>query len=252
MTIRNFFFTALILLTLPLPAPAQEDPGKRWEQRNDRRNRYEGRREIPVSRPGFELASFLGHLEVYEEPVDLKVLFYLPGQETATVYAQELQDEKHYWMKSKPDDWKAGAWNEFGPWPTFEVLDREQIAAWNLGVYVDLSCCADELRLAPAVLYHSAPPKRIETYTLFLRPNWTLKRLEYTVTRAGDDGGEALLEDQVLREMRVAEPIQLDFDAAGLPDETWLRIEVVGSVKGQTEKAVFEALFFHKAKVECQ
>ncbi len=255
--------TGLILLSPISPWPpicgsaaAQEDAGRKWELRNDRGNRYEGRREIPVARPDFELLSFLGHQEDYDRGVDLQVLFFLPvppkGDKwdkdvSATVISQELRDEKQYWMRSKPESWQGGEWNQFGPWPTNEVLDREEIVAWDLGVYVELDS-GEDLRLAPAVLYHDERPTSIEVHTLQLRPNQDLKRLEVTVTRAGDQAGEVLLEDQLIDEMQVGEPILLDLEASRLP-EGWLRVEVVGSVRGRIDKAFFELLFFHRSEV---
>ena len=242
--------SAVALSAVALSAVAQEDAGDRWARRNDRGNRYEGRREIPVSRPDFELISFLGHQEDYEVDVELRVGFFVPEAGGATIYAQELRDEKQYWMESKPGDWQVGGWNEFGPWPTREVLDEEQIAAWDFGLYVEVEAAAgsqDAIHLAPAVLYHSEVPDRLEVYTLCLRPNWDLKRLEVSVSPADGGGGEVILRDRVLHQMPVGEPIQLDLDAAGLPDATWLRLEAVGGIRGRIDEAVFEMFFFHKA-----
>ena len=243
----------LLLLAVLLGQPcglavAREGPGARWQERNDRGNRWEGRPELPVSRPDLELLSFVGYRQDIESGVELTVLFYLSENSVATVFGQHLRESGRYYMKSKPADWRGGAWNRFGPWPTAEVLDDEEIAGWDLGVHVEIES-PDEIVLAPALLYHSEPPSGVEQYTLHLRPNQPLIRLDYRVVRAEDGDGEPLLERRLPRPMRVGEPIRLELETAELA-EGWLLVEVAGKVKNRTEKARFEMRFFHRAAVE--
>ena len=236
------------VVLLGFPAAADEDLGKRWEERHEFDNRYEGRPEVPVSKPDLELLSFVGYFQDLDRDVELQVLFYQSrATATATVFAQHLEDRKRYWMKSKPGSWEVDRWNRFGPWPTRDVIDDDGIDGWDLGVYVDLGS-QDEILIAPAFVYHSEPPSDVDAYTLQLRPNQSLTRLETTVTRAAEEAPEALLEQRQLRPVRAGEVIELDLQAAELP-ETWLRVEVVGKIKNRTDKARFEMRFFHRAKV---
>lgn len=229
-------------------AHAQDEPGKRWEERHDLGNRYEGPLEVPVSKSGLELLSFVGYQEEIERGVELTVWFYLPMEAPATVHARHLKETTRYFMKSKPVYWHAGEWNRFGPWPTGDVLDPEEIDGWDVGVYVDLAA-EDEVALAPALIFHSEPPSGIDAYTLQLGPDEPLTRLDIIVVRAEDETETPVLQDRLSRAMRVGEPILLDLPAAELP-EGWLRVEVVGKIKNRTEKARFDMRFFHRAEVE--
>ena len=140
------------MLATSLPLMAQGGWLERWRSSNDRGNRYEGRIEVPVSGSALELLSFVGQMEPFRDGVVLNVRFFLPTDEQIAcgvaspdtagvqVEARELREDKLYYMESKQTatDWAAGEWNQFGPWDTGAVLDREGVPSSNLGVVVRL------------------------------------------------------------------------------------------------------------------
>lgn len=67
-----------------------------WKQKNDRGNRYEGRIDIPVSKPDLEVLSFIGYKESLAGYPDLKVRFYLPINCPVAIKGMELQEDKQY------------------------------------------------------------------------------------------------------------------------------------------------------------
>ena len=159
-----------------------------WRKQHDRGNRYEGRIGIPVGKADLELLSFVGFREPFAGDVILKVRFFLPTDSPVFIQSRELQEQRQYWMESKPAKWRAGGWNELNPWPTMEVLSREGISAWNLGVVIRLNGpTTDGGELVPAFVYHSSLPASVTKYVLHLRPSSTLKKATVRLYRIVKD-----------------------------------------------------------------
>lgn len=203
-----------------------QEPSKRWKSRNDRGNRYEGRIEIPVASPTIEILSFLAFRESYSKGDDLTVRFFVPEAGDLVLQARELEERVQYWMEAKGQDWTTSEWNEFGPWPT-KILAREQIPAGNLGLLIHLHG-DEETTLLPAIVYHSAPPRTVESYTLHFRLSSDLSEMTYRLYAGGDE----LTRDKLV-DLDAAEPLTIRLKTAGLP-EGQLRLELEGKFRGRT------------------
>jgi len=148
-----FAVISILIIMISSDNLAQID---KWQKNDDRGNRYEGTIGIPLGKPDLELLSFVSYLEEFNSDVNLKVRFFLPKKSDVLIYGQEIRERKHYLMESKPDNWVPDSWNEFGPWQTQDVIDKEKIPHSNLGVVVYLSKDkTDDSKLAPAFIYHS-------------------------------------------------------------------------------------------------
>lgn len=224
--------------------------GNRWRRQNDRGNRYEGRIEIPVGRPDLELLSFVGFSEPFKQDVTLKVRFFLPGH-SADVFVQgrELREQKQYWMESKPARWETGAWNEFGPWPTRDVLSREGVCSWNLGVVIrPRKQILNGGEIVPAFVYHSTLPQSVRKYTIYLRPNATLKKVTCSLSRIVNNQSVELKTWPVVGEKVAGEPFPVEFEVRGIPEgPMWLHIE--GTFKNRTGGPIREYRFYHKPEI---
>ena len=231
---------AVLLATVPSQGVFADGPCEK--ERDDRGNRCEGLIDLEVSRPDLVLLSFAGHRELFDDDVDLKVKFFLPRDAEVVIQGRELRDQRQYRMESKAVAYRARAWNEFGPWPTGEVLTREGIPASNLGVLIEVA--DDGRELAPAFVYHSELPASVDRYTLILRPNKTLSQVTYTLYRlAGDE--ELEVERQPLGSRPASRPFPIRLDAESL-DEGPLRLVIEAAVKNRREEILRQYDFYHK------
>lgn len=220
-----------------------------WQQKNDRKNRYEGRIDIPVCKPELELLSFTGHRESFSGDVLLKVGFFLPTASPVFIHGRELREQKHYWMESKPADWQEGKWNEFGPWPTREVINREGIPSSNLGILVRLKKKAVNGRnIAPAFLYHTTLPASVKTYTMHLRPYSNLKKVTYTLYKIENEQEVEVKADSLYGNLIAGEPFLIKLEVQGLP-ENRLRLVIQGAYKNKSGGPHLEYNFYHKPQV---
>ena len=241
-------------------AQSQEGWLERWRSNNDRGNRYEGRIDVPVSGSSLELLSFVGRVERYVGAVDLNVRFYLPtdkqltcgmtppGTDGVKVEARELREEKLYYMESKgTQNWTSGAWNGFGPWNTGAVLDRESIAPSNLGVLVKLDK-KPWTAVAPAFVFHTQAPTRVESYRLHLRPNATLSQVSYKLL--GCEAGEELeVSAATLRGDKIAgEPFAIRLDVSDVPAGP-LIVRVNGRVKNRDKRPSIDVRLYHQPEI---
>jgi len=252
----------LSIAVVAFSAAAQSQGGwlERWRSNNDRGNRYEGRIDVPVSGSSIELLSFVGRVERYDDAVDLNVRFYLPTDEQLTcgmsppgtdgvkVEARELREEKLYYMESKgQQDWESGAWNRFGPWDTRAVLDREGISPSNLGVLVKLDK-KPWTAVAPAFVFHTQPPTRVESYRLHLRPNATLSQVSYKLL--GCESGERVeVAAATLRGDKIAgEPFAIRLDVSDLSAGP-LIVRVNGQVKNRDKRPSIDVRLYHQPEI---
>ncbi|MFQ5880903.1 MAG: hypothetical protein ACE5I9_00335 [Candidatus Methylomirabilales bacterium] len=221
----------------------------KWRRQNDRGNRYEGRIEIPVGRPDLELLSFIGFRESFNDDVILKVRFFLPRDSEVFIQGRELREQKQYWMESKPAKWKAGAWNEFGPWPTREVFSRDGTPWWNLGVVIRLrEQTTNGGELVPAFVYHSALPLSVTKYTVYLRPNSTLKKVTYSLSRIADNQRVEVKVSSLFGEKIAGEPFAIEFEVRELPEGP-MSLNIQGAFKNRIGGPIREYKFYHKPEV---
>jgi hypothetical protein len=181
---RNFITLVLLIVPLSLWADSTLD----YQNRGDR---FEGIRPKPVSGYNIELISVLVD---YQEPAtqlpgQLRVAFHLQSQPTVHLTVREQDYRLFYWLdKIKPaKPWQANSLNEF-TWPTGAVLRQldQQLNIYELGVLIRLkkeTPAADE-DVAPAILYHTKQPEKIEGYLFTMKINGDA-RLSCKVLRDG-------------------------------------------------------------------
>lgn len=240
---------------------ARADENEVWRLRNDRGNRFEGRRAVTVKRPDLELVSFVGFSEdYYAQDVELKVKFFLSEAAPVTLVAREIKEETQYWMEAKPWASRGASWNEWGPWRTGAVLRRENIPSSNLGVLVKLEDVADQSladhsladqsledqnladqSLAPAFVYYSKPPHSVKTYSVHIRPNAPLLGASYSLHRR--EGVEILRGEAEVGDFE--SPFEIRLDVRDVEDG-FLKLEIQTRIKGRHKSASREYQFFHK------
>ncbi len=244
--LRSVFLLSIAgLLASVALAFAQAD--EQWKKRNDLGNRYEGRIGMPVNNPRLELLSFVEGSSNFPPgappDVTLKIRFFLPADAPpAFVAARELEEQKQYWMEAKQTSWKPRTWNEFSPWPTKEVLHKEAISLTNLGVTVQLGE-ATRNRFAPAIFSSDSALGAVISYTLYLRPGATLKRVDYLLSPSGI--GAKPREKALFGEKLAGVPFALKVDVADLPEGP-MRLKVVGIHKNKDGGPVTEYEFYHQ------
>lgn len=245
------FLTAYMAVTISPNECLAISP--KWKKQNNRGNRYEGRIDIPIGKPDLELLSFVGCREAFTGDVNLKVRFYLPTSASVFIQGRELSEQKHYWMESKPPEkaaeWKAGAWNEFGPWATREVLVREEIPSSNLGVLVRLQReTTNGGEVAPAFVYHSTLPASVNSYILYLRPDLTLKKVQYSLYRLVGNQEAKVKTSTLVGDKSAGEPFPIELDMGGISEGPMLLL-VEGKYRNRTGGPTREYKFYHKPQV---
>ena len=196
-----------------------------------------------------ELLSFVDCFEKFTTDVILKVRFFLPTDVPVFIQGRELQEQKQYWMESKPTDWNAGTWNEFSNWPTRNVLTREGIPSWNLGVVIRFHRgTSNGGHLAPAFVYHSTFPAPFEKYILHMRPNSTLKKVTCTIFKIVNDEEVEVVNKSLYGEKLAGEPFRVELETRDLP-EGQMRLVIKGMYKNRTGELIREYEFYHKPQI---
>jgi hypothetical protein len=205
----------------------------------DRGNRFEGLVSLPIAgsdRPALDLISFTGAFETFSEGVDLRVRFFLPASiATAQVVAQELSQDRFYWMESKSQKWTPGTWSVFGPWPTRDVIVPKEVAPSNIGVVVFLDNTVEgRASVAPAFVEHSAGAATMTRYRVQLRPvRTTLSAVTYRLERIESDRAALVETKRLVVERPNGRPFRIELDSAALPEARY-RLTVVGDIKNDS------------------
>jgi hypothetical protein len=228
---------------------AAQSASENWRRHNDYGNRYEGRISIPVGMPDLELLSFTGYWEPFGPGATLRVRFYLPAEQTLVIESRELREEKQYWMESKPAPWRGAAWNEFAPWPTREVIAREGIATSNLGVVIRPREGSVPGGVVPALVYHTRAPQSVTRYSIYLRPNTTLRTVAYSAERLADGKGSVLADGVLASEKIAGEPFLIELDLAHA-EAGPVRLIIRGAFKNRTGGPFREYNFYHRPRVD--
>ena len=120
-------------------------------------------------------------------------------------------------MKSKRKSlaWKPNSWNEFLPWPTKDVLDREEVAPTNIGVLVERVPEHEIRRFAPALLCEDDCVPHVENYQLMLRPGKRIVEIQYVISKAS--GEKVLTRILPIAETLDPTPIPVTLTATDLP-----------------------------------
>jgi hypothetical protein len=121
----------------------------------------------------------------------LNVHFFLPAlasgatsstQQSVSIQAREIIPIHNYYMQSKPGTWSFGAWNDFSPWPTGDVIDSLGIDASNLAVSASLRLDTGALVYLPVEVLTARGASSLSTYTLQVTSSWNLHSVETTLT----------------------------------------------------------------------
>lgn len=186
MRINYFLITLILIVTVFQYQAVSQDP----HEYKIRGTRMEGRDRKPVSAPGLELLSFVGYKEKIDlaKEVNLKIRFYLLKDTSVYITAKELNIREFYKMKPLQIQWSKG-WQEFGPWPTKEVLKPLQLSLNKLGIIgrVRSNDRIGSGEIAPLIIYGNQLPEYIRQYTLHFIPNQDLKKVEYKLYMLGEE-----------------------------------------------------------------
>ena len=245
----NGYFVTIALLSISSALVQAQD--EKWVERSEFENRYEGLIREGVSQPVLTLLSFTAYREPVTGSADLRVRFFAPEDSKAQVQARELEEDRFYWMESKPLEASAGVWSEFGPWSTEDVLEREGLSFSDLGVVVHFEPGKEEVhRLGPALVYHSQEADSLSRYTMMLRPHFPLRDVKFTLYSTQEDGTETkVFTKKRAGTRRAGIPIPLELDVAELPAGQ-MRLVVTGKIKGQTVHHQEDFKFFHQPRLD--
>jgi hypothetical protein len=173
--------TLLALLSAaPGATPLAGHQGESCRPDHVRVNRCEGVTSVPTGNPTLEVLSFTaGDKEAFAgRDVELKVRFFQNAPGRLSITARELNPKRLYFMRANQTEWgPAGAWHEFRPWPTGDVINRHQVSEKNLGVLVRGS----GNHLLPALVYHSTPPASVKMYKMSLRTRENFNQVELSL-----------------------------------------------------------------------
>jgi len=173
--IRPFTKVLLPFLLWSLPLPLWADSNLDYQNRGDR---YEGVRPKPVSGYDIELLSVLADYQesATQLPAQLRIGFYLESPTPVHLTVREQDYRLYYWLdRVKPaKGWQAKSANEY-TWPTSPVLQQldQKLNPYELGVVIRLGrdTPAENEEIAPAILYHTLPPKKIGGYLFTMKTN---------------------------------------------------------------------------------
>jgi hypothetical protein len=208
---RNFLFLVLLMLPLSLWADSNLD----YQNRGDR---FEGIRPKPVSGYDIELISVLVD---YQEPTtqlpdQLRVAFHLQGQTAVHLTVREQDYRLFYWLdKIKPTkQWQPNSINEF-TWPTGAVLRQldQPLNIYELGALIRLKkeTPGSVEDVAPAILYHTKPPEKINGYLFTMKTNGDAR----LICKVFRDGTADPLMNLPLTRIPGGRPFTVPWDAGG-------------------------------------
>ncbi len=237
-------FCSVLIVTTPLGAQID----LQYQKRGDR---FEGVKPKPVSGYDIELISVLAD---YQEPVKTEgfpkrvtLRFYLDGDDEVHFTVRELDFRAYYWLdKVEPaKSWKPGFQNVFA-WPTDPVLNqlRPKIELYELGALVRLNNATSSTveEVAPAVLFHTKPPARIEGYRFTIKTGEDA-RLQATFIQ--QDTGKPIGKPQKFRRKRAGRPFTIEWDAKEAPTGSYA-LKITGFSLSTNQSINKEVHFFHQ------
>ena len=153
----------------------QYDPTLQFQNRGDR---YEGIRSVPVGGLDVELLSARvddpRRSDVpWSDQVGLR--FYLPAQDPVHITVRQLRSgATNYWLDRVQRSWKAGSVNEY-TWATAPVLGRlPDVRFEDLGAVIRVGrddALARTQRVLPAVFFQQQPVDVARAYRFSLKTN---------------------------------------------------------------------------------
>jgi hypothetical protein len=215
----------------------------------DRGDRYEGIKGTPVSDRVELISAVVDYKEdITEMPDQFKLKFYLKERTPVFITVREIDNRRNYWLdRVNPNTgWRVGAINEF-QWPTAEVIKPlGDIRLYALGAVVQLDDneALMDIRVAPAILYHTRPPAEASGYLFTFRIG---RKADVTCSVSRDEDNSPVLQTQSFT-WPGQRPRTVSWSAAHAR-EGWyrLRISVVYSNNGQEVNKIVR--FYHRPSV---
>lgn len=222
-----------VLWSLGVPYMVFAEHHLDYQQRCDQSgcNRYEGVKASPIK--GEDLVLIAAMVDWQEQPSrlptqPLKLNFFLQDENTdVDVTVREIDNQYFYVMDSvKPAvSWRKGFRNEFA-WTTQTVLQElnKNMDMYELGVLAqektkEKSKTSDfDLKVAPAILYHTALPKTVEAYRFTFKPGEDA-RLTCTIAR---QGGKTTVLEQFIPHAVGGRPLSIRWDASKAGQGTYV------------------------------
>lgn len=161
-----------------------------YAQLRDFNNRIEGT-EIPHGDADMQLLGVLRSSIVFTPASTLHAVFFLPSNSQANaiidtgqvvVEAREIVPTRNYFMRSKAAQWRLGSWNDFGPWPTADVIDPQGIQPTNFAIAASYSMSDGSRVYLPVELLASKAPSSTAVYTVQFSTAYELHSLDVTLT----------------------------------------------------------------------
>jgi hypothetical protein len=207
---------------------------------SDRGNRLEGYVRREIAAPAFEALGFIRgpQLKTFRSPAVLNLHFFLSRSSRVRIHALELIPLKQYQMEVKRADWREG-WNNFGPWPSSDVLDPLGVSLANIAVLAQGDETQSEAELVPVSFV--SPEAIPSDYEFQFRVKYDLETASFRVERI--DSGE-VLRSGVLRRVPGEAPASLHFDLANVSAGKYrLAIDCLYQGRGGGPQRVFT--FYH-------
>ena len=243
-----FCLALLVTLLLMMPPSLVIGIKSQTELRyQDRGNRYEGVKGSPVS----ARVDFISALADYRENVGMtdqfKLKFYLSEKTQVYITIRELDNRRNYWMdRIRPSsDWRTGFGNEF-QWPSQEVVRPLGLQLTNLGAVVQLGSeePSQDVRVAPAILYQSSPPRTIGKYLFTFMIG---RKADATCSFSRDEDNSPILSTESFQ-MIGRRPRTCSWNASRA-SEGWYRLSVKITYSNNNEEANKVVHFYHRPSV---
>ncbi|MGH9218465.1 MAG: hypothetical protein ACRD1W_04150 [Vicinamibacterales bacterium] len=235
------FASAAIFLTLA-SAFAQYDPAIQFQNRGDR---YEGIRTIPVG--GFDLELLSARIDQAPQPnpswgENVALRFYLPEKQEVFITVRQLRSRStYYWLDRVQAAWQPAAMNEYS-WSTGPVLRRlPDVRLEDLGTTVRVGRddpLARTQRVLPAVVFTQHQASLVRAYRFALKTNGRAR-----VTAVVYAGNEELYRRPDNWE-QAGSPFTIVWHA-GRAKEAWYRLVLTGYFDNNTPLDK-EILFYHR------
>jgi hypothetical protein len=247
---RTIFFAypSLVLLLLGISTLLFAQLDLQYQRRGDR---YEGVKPKPVSGYDIELLSVLADYQetIVERqfPKTVKLRFYLDKEQPVFMTVRELDYRTYYWLdKVQPrKSWVKGWGNEFA-WPADPVLKQliPPVRLYDLGALSRLGTetASSIERVAPAILYASDPPSRVDGY-LFTLKTGEDARLMGSVIR--EDNNAVVYPIPPYRQIRAGRPFTIPWKAKGAASGAY-RVEISGFSLSTNQSISTEIRFYHQ------
>ena len=239
----------IIVLALLIPTASMAGQELQYQCRG---NYYEGIKLKPVSGNRIELISALVDYNDNEGivPSQIMLKFYLKEKKEVFITVRELDYKYYYWMDKiyeKRQPWQIGFNNIFS-WPTQRVVKKlKDLTIKKLGAIVRVGKSRPSMveEVAPAILYKSDLPARINGY-LFTLKTIGDAHLRYSIYK---EGNSELIYTKQIQMQRGGRPFTFHWNAQNSKNG-WYRLVVKGYLLYNNSTIDQIILFYHQPIVE--